>query len=135
MSFILTGTDNNGFRHRYSIKKDEKFKKAFLKFMGDLEFDKQDINETFLSEDEKGCLFVLDIKEFEDCIRYYENKKYGVDVFFGKSKVIIVIRTKTRKPVVSHLENKAGWLKPLEAKKIRESKKINVPLQKIKNNK
>ena len=47
--FTLTGTDNDGFRHRYSFKKTEEFKKAFLKFMADLKFDPKIISRTFFS--------------------------------------------------------------------------------------
>jgi hypothetical protein len=133
--FTLTGTDNDGFRHRYSIKKDKNFIKAFIKFMEDLDFDSEDIEGIFYGEDDEGKIIKLNIKEFEDCIRYYQNKKYDVDVFFGRFKVIIVVRTKTRVPMVDHLENKADWIKPLEAKKIRESKKFRfvAPKQKAKN--
>ncbi len=133
MSFILTGTGNNGFRHRYSIKKDKNFIKAFVKFMVDLDFDEEEIKKGFSGEDEKGNFIELSIDEFEDCIREYENKKYDIDIFFGKAKVIAVVRTKTRKPMTDHLEKKAKWVKPISAKKIKEGKKVSVPLQKIKN--
>ncbi|GEM_PF-5832201 len=141
--FILTGTDNNGFRHRYSFKKNEEFKKAFIKFMEDLGFERERIEEEFIitefidtEEGEQEIKRIIRIKEIEDLCRNYENKKYDVDVFYGRARVIIVVRTKERIPMVRHLEKKAGWIKPLEIKKIKEEKDKKgiprIPLQKIK---
>ncbi len=136
--FTLTGTDNDGFRHRYSIKKNENFKKVFLKFMEDLHFNPKVIGRIFMGNelDKKGeeVQVQLKISEFEDCIRHFQNSKYDVDVFFGKRKVIIVGRTKERIPMVKHLENKAKWIKAFEIKKIQEENKLKrkLPLQKIK---
>jgi|TARA_Y100000310_G_scaffold328062_1_gene395455 hypothetical protein len=123
---VLTGTDNDGFRHRYSIKKNDQFKKAFLKFMDKLGFDSEEIDETFYYEDdETGERGELKISEFEDCIRHYQNKEFDVDVFYGRFKIIIVVRTKGRKSMVDYLENESGWIKASEIKKIREKDKNN----------
>lgn len=142
--FTLTGTDNNGFRHRYSVKKNEAFKKAFVKFMEDLEFDAEKIQEIIQNEfmirtyidtekDEKEIIQKINVRDVTDVCRYYKNKKYDVDVFYGKSRIIIVVRTKYRVPMVKHLENKSGWIKPFEIKKIKEERKKsgkpNIPLQ------
>jgi len=124
--FTLTGTDNDGFRHRYSIRKDEYFKKAFLKFMEDLDFNSDEIKWNFYSEDDSGNYKEIKISEFEDCIRYFQNEKYDVDVFFGNKKVILVVRTKSRVPMVKHLEDEAKWIKPITAKKLKEKKKASV---------
>ncbi len=138
--FILTGTDNNGFRHRYSVKKLEEFKPAFFKFMKDLGFDEQKIKNSFLvyfeNEKEVELARELKIEEITDECWNYNNKKFDVDIFFGKFKIILVIRTKNRVPMVEHLEKKAGWVKSLEIKKIKEEKiknKIPVPSPKFKN--
>ena len=135
MKFTLTGTDNDGFRHRYSVRKNEAFRKAFLKFMEDLGFDSDGIDkQTFYFQDDPGNYHRLKVSELQDCIRHYQNSKYDVDVFFGKAKIIIVVRTKKRVPVVKHLENKAGWVKPLKIKKIsgRERLKVKIPIKKRK---
>jgi hypothetical protein len=118
--FTLTGTDNNGFRHRYSIKKNEDFKKAFFKFMANLEFEEDKIGKSFLGEDNHGERVQLKISDLEDICTHYENEKYDVDVFYGRFKIIIVVRTKDRTPVIKHLEKKSKWIKPLSVKKIKE---------------
>ena len=133
--FILIGTDNDGFRHRYSIEKNEGFKKVFLKFMVKLEFD-EGINSMWNSsyEEKDGNKIDVELKvaDFEDCIRHHQNPKFDVDVFFGKLRIIIVVRTKTRNSMVKHLEKSAKWIKFLGAKKIKEknNKKIKLPWQK-----
>lgn len=134
-NFTLTGTDNDGFRHRYSIKKNRNFKKAFLKFMNKLEFDSRDVEEIFLTRDEEENTIVLDVSEFKDCIRHFQNSKYDVDVFFGDKKVIIIVRTNERVSMVEYLENETGWVKPITIKKLNEKKKAGslVPLQKTRN--
>ncbi len=129
--FILTGTDNDGFRHRYSIKKNEAFKKAFLKFMIALDFDSKIIKHTFLGEDKNENPIILKISEFEDCIRHYQNSKFDVDVFYGNKEIVVLVRTKERDIVVKHLEKKAGWIKILKVKKIKRKKKVIIPLQKV----
>ena len=135
--FILTGTDNNGYRHRYSVIKNEQFKEMFIKFMGELSFDEEEIKRGFWTsyEDEKGESIdrELKISEFEDCCRYYENEKYDVEVFYGNKKIIIVIRTKIRRELLDNLENKSKWIKPIKIKKIKEDKK-KIPMQMIKAN-
>jgi hypothetical protein len=131
--FTLTGTDNDGFRHRYGIRKNEKFKKAFYDFMGVLEFDVEKIKRGFFIFDETKGDVELKISDFEDCIRNYHNKKYDVDVFYGKAKIIIVVRTKKRDLMIEHLEKSAGWIKTISAVKIKSKnkKKVLVPLQKM----
>ena len=63
--FILTGTDNNGFRHRYSVRKNEQFKKIFVKFMVDLDFDEKWMESLFQKNDVDDNLIELKISEFE----------------------------------------------------------------------
>lgn len=143
--FVLTGTDNNGFRHRYSIKKNEAFKKAFVKFMVDLDFDEKEMQNILerefttsmfvkTEEGEEEIIRKIKIEEVEDLCRHYENKRYDVDVFYGRLRIIIVVRTKSRGPMVRHLEKKAGWIRPIEIKKIKKERekkgKPKIPLQK-----
>jgi len=132
--FVLTGTDNNGFRHRYSVKKNEQFKKIFIKFMSQLGFDEKKIMECFWTYDESNNRIELKIVDFEDCYRYYENKEYEVDVFYGNKKIIIVVRTNSRRTLLDNLESKSKWIKPIKIKKIKENKKgKKIPLQTIRN--
>lgn len=136
--FTLTGTDNDGFRHRYSFKKNEKFKIVFAEFMEKLGFDKSKVLNSFITNEQnaKGeeIEYRIKIKDLIDICRHYQNKINEIDVFYGKEKIIILVRSKKRRPFVEYLENKSDWIKPLEIKKIKErkKKKINLPLQKIK---
>ena len=133
--FILTGTDNDGFRHRYSLKKLDEFKEVFINFMIELGFDEEKTKNSFKSgyydEEDQYIEFELKVKDIEDICWNFQNKKYDVDVFFGRFKIILVIRAKERVSMVNHLEKKANWIKPLGIKKIKEAKnKIFVPLRK-----
>jgi len=121
--FTLTGTDNNGFRHRYSALKNEDFKKAFVGFMLGLGFDKEGIQSSWVVNSEEEDYREIKIKEFEDECRNYLNDDYDVDVFYGKLKIIIVVRTKKRIQMVKHLEQKSKWIKPPIVKKIKNKKR------------
>lgn len=130
--FVLTATDNNGFRHRYSVRKNEQFKKIFIKFMRDLDFNEKKIEEGFWIYDKNEGNVELKISNFEDCCRHYGNKKYDVDVFYGNKKIILIVRTKTRRLLLDNLEMKSRWVKPIKVKKIKEKNKKKVPLQELK---
>ncbi len=125
--FILTGTGNDGFRHRYSVKKNEKFKVAFAEFMERLGFDKDKILDSFIvrgqDEDDEGIEYEIKIKDIFDICKHYKNDKFDVDVFYGKDRIIILIRSKTRKLFVEHFEKEADWIDLEEVEKIRENKK------------
>ena len=132
--FVLIGTDNNGFRHRYSVRKNEQFKKIFIKFMSELDFDEKEITKEFWTCDKNNNDVELKIADFEDCCKHYENKEYEVDVFYGNKKIIIVIRTKLRRTLLDNLEHKSKWIKPIKIKKIKEGKTgKKIPLQIVKN--
>lgn len=120
--FILMGTDNDGYRHRYSVEKNEKFKNIFIKFMKDLGFDEGEIRQGFWSYDDHNE-FELKISEFEDCYRYYENKKYDVEIFYGNKKIILVIKTKKRRKMLDNLESKSKWKKFPKIIKLKKDKK------------
>ena len=125
--FVLTGTDNNGFRHRYSAIKNEQFKKIFIKFMIDLGFDEKEMGKTFFRYGKEENLIELKISELEDMCKHYENKMFEIDVFYGSKKIILVIRTKARRPLLDNLETKSRWIKVLKVKKI-NNKRIKTPL-------
>ena len=127
--FILTGTDNNGYRHRYSIIKNEQFKGIFIKFMVELGFDEEKIKGEFWSndEDENGESICVELKiaDFEDCD---SSISFSISFFYVNKKIIMIIRNKTRRELLDNLESKSKWIKPLKIKKIKETKK-KVPLQ------
>lgn len=129
--FTLTGTGNDGFRHRYSVKKNEHFKKAFVKFMIDLGFDEKTLPLPWGDYEESGIHIdkkegEIKVNEIEDICLNYNNRKYDLDVFYGRFKIIIVVRTKRRIPMVDYLVKKAGWIKPFKIKKLKERKGVSV---------
>jgi len=125
--FVLMGTDNDSYRNRYSVEKNEQFKEVFIKFMKDLGFDGGKIKQGFWIHDENEDI-ELKISDFEDCYRYYENKKYDVEVFYGNKKIILVIRTKERRKMLDNLESKSKWKKFPKIIKIKEKVKKKIPL-------
>ena len=124
--FVLMGTDNDSYRNRYSVEKNENFKNIFIKFMKDLGFDEGKIKQGFWSYDDDNK-FELKISDFEDCYRYYENKKYDIEVFYGNKKIILVIRTKERRKMLDNLESKSKWKKFPKVIKLKKDKK-KIPL-------
>lgn len=121
--FILIGTGNNGYRHRYDVEKNEQFKEIFIKFMGDLGFDGGKIRQEFWTYDENEEEIELKISNFSDCCRNYENKKYDIDVFYGNKKIILIIRAKERRKMLDNLEYKSKWKKFPKIIKLNEDKK------------
>ena len=125
--FVLMGTDNDSYRNRYSVEKNENFKNIFIKFMEDLGFDGGKIRQGFWNYDEDDDKIELKISDFEDCYRYYENKKYDIDVFYGNKKIILIIRTKERREMLNNLEYKSKWKKFPKIIKLKKDKK-KIPL-------
>jgi hypothetical protein len=132
---VLNGTDNNGFRHRYSFDKTKNFKKGFIDFMGELGFDSKKIEDKFIikkweytGEGEIEKIFVRDVFDLEDMCWFFHNEKFEIDIFFGKDKVIILIRTrddnKIRREMLDELERKSDWISEKEKeKRLRKNKK------------
>ncbi|MCK5615681.1 hypothetical protein KAR91_78175 [Candidatus Pacearchaeota archaeon] len=133
---IFTGTDNDGFRHRYSFKKNEKFKKFLTEFIEELGFDTKKIKELFNSYDKDEIPITLKVKDINDHINHFQNKKYDIDIFWGNKKIILIIRTKKRIPMIEFLKKDyMEWIeppKPIENKNT-HTKKIHI--QKPKYNK
>tara|TARA_Y100000034_G_C6685121_1_gene301348 strand:+ start:165 stop:602 length:438 start_codon:yes stop_codon:yes gene_type:complete len=107
--FTLLATGNDGYRHRYYVEKNKDFKKIFIKFMIDLGFEEEGVKKRFQYYDDKSELVVLKITEIVDECWNFNNKKYDVDVFIGKKKVIIVVRTSKRRKMLDNLESKSKW--------------------------
>ena len=130
-NLTINGTSNNGVRHRYSFEKDSNFKKGFIEFMSSLKFDKETIERYFIYEEdgENGeCVKkIITPMEVEDRCWFFENEKYEIDVFWGKTKVIMLIRTNQkrkrdrRRKMLNELEKRSGWIS--EDQKEKRSKK------------
>lgn len=125
----ISGTDNNGYRHRYSFDKNSEFKEAFINLMTELEFEKEKIGRYFYweeeNEDGEEIIVNLDISNLSDVVWFFQNKKYEVDTFIGVKKVIIVIRTKERDELIKKIIDKTKWIpeermRGLEKEKIKE---------------
>lgn len=114
----LTGTDNNGFRHRYSILKDESFKENFLNFMDGLGFNWEEVERRFEYEDSDGQFVSWRIIELLDLCWHFENSNFDVDVFFGSSKIILVVRTKDRRKLIDKLVDLSEFISPLTYDKL-----------------
>ena len=114
--FVLIGTNNDGYRHRYSVKKNEQFKKIFIRFMNELRFDEKIVGGSFYSSNDDEEDTILKISDFNDVCENYKNKKYDVDVFYGSKKIILVIRCKIRKSMIDNLISKSRWKKFLKVK-------------------
>lgn len=120
---MLLGTGNDRYRHYYKIRKNEKFKKIFVKFMEDLGFDAQRIKQQFWNEDNN---IEIKISDFIDSCSHYKNKKYDIDIFYGYKKIILVIRTKERKELLENIKSKFKWKnKNDKANNFRKSCKID----------
>ncbi len=136
--FTLTATGNDGFRHRYEVKKDKYFKKAFEKFMLFLGFEKsvkKIFTDSFEGEEEFEQIYVsLEPKDIPDKVFDFRNDIYECEVFFGNEKVIFVIRTKEHNKIADYLEAH-NWISEEEAKNIKlEYNKWLKELHKNRNN-
>ncbi|MBI2043564.1 hypothetical protein HYT25_04200 [Candidatus Pacearchaeota archaeon] len=129
--FILSGTGNDGFRHKYHINKDKGFREIFISFMTKLEFDQKEIQGIFnqgyeseIEDDEQiYAQWKIDADEIVDETLHFENEKYEVDVFFGSKKVFLVVRTKNRNEMIDLLRKDVSWKSDEEFEKIREENK------------
>jgi len=113
----LIKTKNNGFRHEYSFIKNKSFKKFFLNFMEDLGFNKNKTKKTFTSINKNERYVELKISDLKDCVKYYKNKNYDIEVFYGDKKIIMVLKTKKRKKAIEHLVKKGIWGTSIKTKK------------------
>ncbi|PIZ82762.1 hypothetical protein COX97_03135 [Candidatus Pacearchaeota archaeon CG_4_10_14_0_2_um_filter_05_32_18] len=105
--FILVGTENNGYRHRYGVVKNESFKQAFIGFMGDLGFDKKTIQNGFIIQENERTIILM-ISDLIDVCKHYQNIKYDIDVFYGKDKIIILVRVIDRDKLIEEI-TKHKW--------------------------
>jgi hypothetical protein len=131
--FTLTGTDNDGVRHRYSFIKNEKFKKVFRELLINLGFEEKIVKNLFIVEDETtGEASEVSIHSISDHCAYYKNKQYEIDIFYGSKKIILVIRTNQknkrdrRTKLLNYIENLSGWI---DTPKVEQEKVIKTDMK------
>lgn len=78
---------NVGTRSHFTFEKSRDFFPAFLNFFKNLDLE-TDKPASFYAYDEK----VLDLNKTTDVYEHTANKSYDIDFFFGKEKIIVVIR-------------------------------------------
>lgn len=126
--FILAGTGNDGFWHKYHIDKSKGFREAFIRFMTFLGFERKEIqsrfNQKYESDDDDGeyiaTQWVVDADEISDEIWHFKNEKYDIDVFFGEDKIFVIVRTKNRENMIDTLRDDVSWKSDEESEKIRK---------------
>ncbi len=84
----LLGMGNVGSRSHFTFKKSIDFFPAFFIFLKNLDLD-IDKPANFYAYDKK----ILDLNKITDTYEHTENKDYDIDFFFGKDKIIVVIRS------------------------------------------
>lgn len=129
---VLNGTDNDGVRHRYSFDKTPKLKEGLTKLFLGLGFEERKINDFIQkifvrrSENENGeeIITIFKPEEINDRAYYLKNSRYELDLFFGKNKVILLVRVKNERiKLVDEIEKKSSWIS--EKEKEERSKKNN----------
>jgi hypothetical protein len=127
---VLNGTDNDGVRHRYSFDKTPKLKEGLKKLFLGLEFEEEIVKDIiqgiFLTkeEEEETATIVLSPEQIYDRVYYLKNSKYELDLFFGKNKVILLVRTKNKRmKLVDEIEKKSSWISKKEIEKRQKAKK------------
>jgi len=129
--FKLTGIGNDSYRYYYSIVKSEEFKIPFIKFMVELGFDEKRISEYFEDYDERGEKPIhVKINWLNDKVFTWKNEDFDIDCFFGRKKIILIIRTKKHQKLINSLEKYSEWEKNLIKK---GKKKWKRKMTKIKN--
>jgi len=95
----ITGLSNLGKRSVYIFQKENSFFSLFPIFLDSLNLEKLG---TFYTYDAKP----FNIKELVDNEDHTENKDYDLDVYYGKDKIIVVIRTneKNREKVINEIK-------------------------------
>ena len=100
----LKGIGNESNRIFFVFEKDDKFFTNISFFLANLSLDKTGI---MYGHDEKK----KDIKNTFDVLENTKNKDYDLDIFYGKSRIIVVIRTdeKNRDIIIKNLKKIADY--------------------------
>jgi hypothetical protein len=100
----LLGIGNTNERHYFIFEKTLEFFPAFLKF-----FEQTKVSKTgsFYDYDENNT----DLESHTDIIENTHNEEYDIDIFFGKDKIIVVIRTEIEKKQLMKYINEFSEIK------------------------
>ncbi len=111
----LLGLGNDGFRHWYEFKKNEKFKEIFKRLLLELKFDKDYVNTVFVSQDQQGDEISEKISDITvEQVRLHLIKNFDIEVFYGSKSIIVMIRTKERKKLIHAIEKLFKFFPELE---------------------
>jgi len=122
---VLNGTNNDGVRHRYSLDKNSDLMGGLRKLLIGLEF-KEKVIDSFIrgvffketQEDESEGTVQRELEDIVDFVEALKNDKYELDIFFGKEKVILVIRIKeNREKLIDVMKEKSEWISEEEKEK------------------
>ncbi len=105
----ISATGNNGIRHYYTFHKNRNTKEGFIDFMTKLGFENEKIESRFSWREEdpktgEEKIYFFGMKDLVDECWYYQNKNYELDIFWGKKKLIIVVRTKQKRKIDRRVE-------------------------------
>ena len=115
---IITGMGNDEFRHWYIFRKSSDIIDSLIDFFYNMGFDSYDVD--CLCDCETGKK--KKINWLIDNLYRFNNNCFDIDLFIGNKKVIIVVRTKKRKMLISYLENNSIFIEP----KSRKSKMVKL---------
>ena len=106
--FLIIGSENDGFRHRYEIRKNESFRKPFLIFMEQLGFERWGLEHIFKGNPDKNEKIL--VSDLTDWVNNFNNKDFDVDIFWGDTKIILSIRTKKRARLIKILDKYSKFI-------------------------
>jgi hypothetical protein len=104
---LILNLGNDGYRHRYALKKEEAMKGPLVKLLNALKLENE-AEYLFYNEARESEKDVR-ISEYKDLDRHLQNKEFNVDLFFGTKKVILVVRTKKRTKLIAAMEKYAEF--------------------------
>jgi hypothetical protein len=109
----LFATSNFEDRDEFRIEKDQRALGCIKKFLESLELD---TSYTFITEDKDAHEKEIRISKLTDFCQNFKNKDYNIDVFFGKDRIILVVRTaiRNRQKIVKEILKWCEWAKPVK---------------------
>ncbi|MBT3297718.1 hypothetical protein HN385_02245 [archaeon] len=96
----LIGLGNNGYWNYFIFQKDNHFLSIFPTLLEKLDLSKTSSLHEFVEEK-------YDINEKVDLLEQTQNQSYDLEIFYGKDKIIVVIRTeeKNREDVLDKIKD------------------------------
>lgn len=94
----------NFFKIGFIFKKQQAFFECLRKLLISLGWDKWETIEG--REEDK-------ISKWKDIVDYYQNKSYSIDIFYGRNKIIFVVRgnKKSRQKLINEISKISKWIK------------------------